>query len=526
MKFDSLFFYLSFMTFIGLPDPFAKVVVDGGQVFTTDACKATVDPKWSSHYDLFLSRGDGITISVWNQKKVLKNSASGFMGCVRITSSTVQRLKDTGYQRLDLCKNSPDDPTQVRGQIIISLLSRDAITPGSGNPLAIVGPAGEIHGPEDDDEVATVENRQTNKNLPEGWEERKTNGRSYFVNHVSKTTQWSRPTLPASATNTSNSNLSSVTATSTTNTSATTTTISSPATTNGHSETTRSTAGPSRSATMNNIEQSPSNGSLNAVEHPSTPNRRHSTENLIGTPTATNGEISNSSSTNSIENKTSTVSSPTSNTSPRTVQNLTVNMSTLTIDTSPSSNNNNSNDTNSTAAVASNRILNKTTTNLSPTQQQQVPPNTTAPMNERSRSPPTILHQRSSSQDDSAVATSTNNNNNNNSTSTPQRSAEVIQNRNATDGKYLIYTKPLRFLRHLLNHCFYCTAQRVRRTSRSQEDSQRRQRQRQMRQVPVIIGSVRPNSTRPAIDLPPGYGKKYYFNEKKEEYTSKIILNL
>lgn len=156
-----------------------------------------MDPKWSSHYDLFLSRGDGITISVWNQKKVLKNSASGFMGCVRITSSTVQRLKDTGYQRLDLCKSSPDDPssTPVRGQIIISLLSRDAIT-GAGNPLAVVGPAGEIHGPDEDEN--TELHRTPHNNLPrvpEGWEERKTaDGRTYYVNHVSKTTQWSRPT--------------------------------------------------------------------------------------------------------------------------------------------------------------------------------------------------------------------------------------------------------------------------------------------------------------------------------------------
>lgn len=70
--------------------------MDGGQVFSTDICKATVDPKWNSHYDLFLSRGDGITISVWNQKKMHKNSGSGFLGCVRITAATVQRLKDTG----------------------------------------------------------------------------------------------------------------------------------------------------------------------------------------------------------------------------------------------------------------------------------------------------------------------------------------------------------------------------------------------------------------------------------------------
>lgn len=426
-------------------------MVDGGQVFTTDACKATVDPKWSSHYDLFLSRGDGILISVWNQKKVLKNSASGFMGCVRITSSTVQRLKDTGYQRLDLCKSTPDDPTPVRGQIIISLLSRDAIT-GSGNPLAIVGPAGEVHGPEEEDLSITTtateqQHRTNNASLPEGWEERKTaDGRNYYVNHVSKTTQWSRPTMPASACSTSSS------------TATTTTTTTTNATTNGHhnnseannnnrnnnnnSNSQQTAAGPSRSSTMNNIEQSPSNGSLNAVVESSTNctgTRRHSTENLIGTTTTNNGEISNSSSTNSIENK--SLSSPTSNVpinnggsnvaSPRNLQNqITVNMNSLTIDINNSNENNN---TSSAAVIATNRILNKsTTTNLSPTQQQQVPPNTTAPMNERSRSPPVNLHQRSASHDDTTQSTPTTNPP---ASTTPQRSAEVIQNRNATDGK-------------------------------------------------------------------------------------------
>lgn len=339
---------------VGLPDPFAKVVVDGGQVFTTEACKATVDPKWSSHYDLFLARGDGITISVWNQKKVLKNSASGFMGCVRITSSTVQRLKDTGYQRLDLCKSSPDDATPVRGQIIISLLSRDAIT-GSGNPLAIVGPAGEVHGP-DEEETTPLEPLRTSNHLPEGWEERKTaDGRSYYVNHVSKTTQWSRPTQPASLSNNSSSST----------------------TTNGHHEngknSTTVAAGPSRSSTMNNIEQSPSNGSLNDnnsnISATTTPNRRHSTENLIANPTApTNGEISNSSSTNSIENKASSPTATSNNNNNAAVQNLTTNLNSLTIDT-----NSNDHSTPATAVNCSNnRIINKsTTTNLSPTQQQQ-----------------------------------------------------------------------------------------------------------------------------------------------------------
>ncbi|CDQ70728.1 unnamed protein product [Oncorhynchus mykiss] len=39
--------------FFRLPDPFAKVVVDGsGQCHSTDTVKNTLDPKWNQHYDL------------------------------------------------------------------------------------------------------------------------------------------------------------------------------------------------------------------------------------------------------------------------------------------------------------------------------------------------------------------------------------------------------------------------------------------------------------------------------------------
>ena len=52
------------------------------------------------------------------------------------------------------------------------------------------------------DEEEVIVERQSP--LPEGWEDRRTpNGRVYYVNHVTKTTQWSRPTLPASSANSS-----------------------------------------------------------------------------------------------------------------------------------------------------------------------------------------------------------------------------------------------------------------------------------------------------------------------------------
>ncbi|XP_022231807.2 E3 ubiquitin-protein ligase Smurf1 [Drosophila obscura] len=169
-----------------LPDPFAKVQVDGtGQVYSTEISKSSLDPKWNAHYDLFLGLADAITITVWNQRKIHKGS--GFLGCVRIPAFTIQSLKGAGFQRLDLGKLSPDDDELVRGQIIISLLSKDG--PSSGNPLAIVGPSGDVRGPSEDD--------SSEDSLPEGWEERRTdNGRIYYVNHATKSTQWDRPRQP------------------------------------------------------------------------------------------------------------------------------------------------------------------------------------------------------------------------------------------------------------------------------------------------------------------------------------------
>uniref|UniRef100_A0A8C9T3N1 HECT-type E3 ubiquitin transferase n=1 Tax=Scleropages formosus TaxID=113540 RepID=A0A8C9T3N1_SCLFO len=118
----------------GLPDPFAKVVVDGsGQCHSTDTVKSTLDPKWNQHYDLYVGKADSITISVWNHKKIHKKQGAGFLGCVRLLSNAISRMKDTGYQRLDLCKLTPSDSDTVRGQIIVSLQTRDRI--GGGGPV-------------------------------------------------------------------------------------------------------------------------------------------------------------------------------------------------------------------------------------------------------------------------------------------------------------------------------------------------------------------------------------------------------
>ena len=78
-----------------------------------------------------------------------------------------------------------NNPLQVRGQIVISLLSRDGH--GTGSLNAVVDILGNL-------------SCSSAVDLPEGWEERRAqNGRVYYVNHYTRSTQWERPTVPASA---------------------------------------------------------------------------------------------------------------------------------------------------------------------------------------------------------------------------------------------------------------------------------------------------------------------------------------
>jgi len=38
---------------IGAPDPYAKISVDGtAQTFSTEPCKATLQPAWNQYFDL------------------------------------------------------------------------------------------------------------------------------------------------------------------------------------------------------------------------------------------------------------------------------------------------------------------------------------------------------------------------------------------------------------------------------------------------------------------------------------------
>eukprot|EP00064_Thunnus_orientalis_P013084 superscaffoldBa00002087_g13121 len=188
--------------FFRLPDPFAKVVVDGsGQCHSTDTVKSTLDPKWNQHYDLYIGKTDSITISIWNHKKIHKRQGAGFLGCIRLLSNAISRLKDTGYQRLDLCKLNPSDSDAVRGQIV------DPTGAAGGGNCRLDSPSQEgrlqtqrIRGQDSRGHGHTPQNRPHGHqppDLPEGYEQRTTvQGQVYFLHTQTGVSTWHDPRIP------------------------------------------------------------------------------------------------------------------------------------------------------------------------------------------------------------------------------------------------------------------------------------------------------------------------------------------
>uniref|UniRef100_A0A6Q2ZC05 HECT-type E3 ubiquitin transferase n=1 Tax=Esox lucius TaxID=8010 RepID=A0A6Q2ZC05_ESOLU len=203
-----------------LPDPFAKVVVDGsGQCHSTDTVKNTLDPKWNQHYDLYIGKSDSITISVWNHKKIHKKQGAGFLGCVRLLSNAINRLKDTGCKG-DLMGLLPELGVPLR---LLPVPSRPASEYSSpGRPLSCIvdenTPILSTNGdtptvpcvPSSDQRaqerrVRSQRHRNymsrthlhTPPDLPEGYEQRTTQqGQVYFLHTQTGVSTWHDPRVP------------------------------------------------------------------------------------------------------------------------------------------------------------------------------------------------------------------------------------------------------------------------------------------------------------------------------------------
>ncbi|KAI1778369.1 HECT-domain-containing protein [Hypoxylon cercidicola] len=234
-----------------LPDPFAVATINGEQTKTTTVSKRTLNPYWNEPFDFRATEDSILAVQVFDQKK-FKKKDQGFLGVINIRIGDVIELADGADDQMltrDLKKST--DNLVVHGKLIINLStnlssparptqqppsassSRPSLAPQastmstdrvSDRPTsAASGPNGLTPGgqmslpmrPNGANAPAVNGNATPNRStaqmspfedaqgrLPAGWERREDNlGRTYYVDHNTRSTSWNRPTQSSTAEN-------------------------------------------------------------------------------------------------------------------------------------------------------------------------------------------------------------------------------------------------------------------------------------------------------------------------------------
>lgn len=219
------------------PDPFAVLTIDGSQTKSTSAAKKTLNPYWNETFSfLNVNENSILTVQVFDQKK-FKKKDQGFLGVVNVrvgdvlghldedTATSNGRPREETITR-DLKRSN--DGMAVSGRLIVVLATVARSTANGASaptpaPAANSNPPSGVSTPRPTAQAvantlqsgtnatpasvaastaAAQQNRQYSSfedqygRLPPGWERRTDNfGRTYYVDHNTRTTTWKRPTL-------------------------------------------------------------------------------------------------------------------------------------------------------------------------------------------------------------------------------------------------------------------------------------------------------------------------------------------
>ncbi|CAL8581978.1 hypothetical protein XPA_007659 [Xanthoria parietina] len=242
------------------PDPFAVATIGGEQTKSTTVIKKTLNPYWNEIFDLRASEESILAIQIFDQKK-FKKKDQGFLGVINVRIGSVIDLDVGGDEMLTRDLKKSNDNLIVHGKLIVNLstnlgapiqqptsaghpgasLSVESTSssaaangpprspstlppavsngqhpiPHSQSPTpshpppttlgpAAVAPTPHLNGdsqPPGSSGGRTLSSFADNQGrLPAGWERREDNlGRTYYVDHNTRTTTWSRPSASYSA---------------------------------------------------------------------------------------------------------------------------------------------------------------------------------------------------------------------------------------------------------------------------------------------------------------------------------------
>ncbi|KEY69985.1 hypothetical protein S7711_04003 [Stachybotrys chartarum IBT 7711] len=238
------------------PDPFAVATINGEQTKTTTVSKRTLNPYWNESFDFKANEGSILAVQVFDQKK-FKKKDQGFLGVINIRVGDVvpDLTPEADDQMLTRDLKKSTDNLVVHGKLIINLscnlaapirgpqpsTNRPSLgVPGGSNISSLSAPPSDNRpgsamsngngvgsqltlphrpasitatssatthaattatngagGPRQGSSLSPFEDAQGR--LPAGWERREDNlGRTYYVDHNTRTTSWNRPTASSS----------------------------------------------------------------------------------------------------------------------------------------------------------------------------------------------------------------------------------------------------------------------------------------------------------------------------------------
>ncbi|OBT50556.1 E3 ubiquitin-protein ligase hulA [Pseudogymnoascus sp. 24MN13] len=236
------------------PDPFAVATLNGEQTNTTSVIKRTLNPYWNETFEMRATEDSILAVQVFDQKK-FKKKDQGFLGVINVRIGDVVDFNSGEDEMLTRDLKKSNDNLVVHGKLIINLSTNmsepvrnaapaQSTRPTLGSAQSSVASGG-FPGARSDTHVAEPQGvmmangaistaptpgrapvagsmgastasqstvpssraptvlssfEDAQGRLPAGWERREDNvGRTYYVDHNTRSTSWVRPQASGNA---------------------------------------------------------------------------------------------------------------------------------------------------------------------------------------------------------------------------------------------------------------------------------------------------------------------------------------